>query len=326
MSSPADLTAPADTLAAKELLGGFGIPVELAPDAWFPGLAPAPTADRRLPTRVRRAGPGELDATWADANPRLVREVRESGTLLFEVRQDERLGFLLDAPALGRFAVAPDGGVVVCAPHGEGWRAIIAAQLLPLAATLRGLEVFHASGVVRNGRSVLLCADPGVGKTSVAAHLVLAGSELLSDDAVAVDERLRAHAGSRLLHLRQAEFDLLSAAQQARLRPRSDADRDRTFEPSSGAAAPAPLGAIYLLVRADCPRAIERLPAVDPLLLLGATFNLSVRTPERLTRQLDLCAAIAESVPIYRATVAPGLSAAELAGQVARHLDAEVGP
>jgi hypothetical protein len=55
---------------------------------------------------------------------------------------------------------------------------------------------------------------------------------------------------------------------------------------------------------------------VDPFTLLGATFNLSVRTPERLQRQLDLCARLAAEVPVLSLQIPPGVDAAAVADGV----------
>jgi hypothetical protein len=81
-------------------------------------------------------------------------------------------------------------------------------------------------------------------------------------------------------------------------------------------AAAAPLAAVYLLERSADGPTIEAVDAVDPAVLLGSTFNLSVRSPERLVRHLDLCARIATQVPMFRMRIAPGADATGLAEQV----------
>ncbi len=66
--------------------------------------------------------------------------------------------------------------------------------------------------------------------------------------------------------------------------------------------------------------AIERIEAVDPFALLASTFNLSVRTPERLARHLDLAVALAATRRIYRLRVQPGTDATQLAEIVRERL------
>jgi len=88
----------------------------------------------------------------------------------------------------GRFLISPDGLELLCdlEPGIESWADILASQALPPAATIRGLEVLHTSGVVADGRAVLVAGPPGAGKSSLATALVRAEGQLLSDDAVAL--------------------------------------------------------------------------------------------------------------------------------------------
>jgi hypothetical protein len=89
---------------------------------------------------------------------------------------------------------------------------------------------------------------------------------------------------------------------------------------SARAPAPAPLGGVFLLERSAEEPAVERLGAVDPFELIASTFNLSVRTPERLRRQLDVVSAIASGRLAYRLRVQPGVDASRLAAIVQEHL------
>ena len=173
------------------------------------------------PTRVR-LDPQELERRWSPAahTAEVVRELRDGDTALLTVELARPAGYLLHAPGVGRILVAPDGGELLCDPEPESaeWTTLIPAQALPLAATLRGLEVLHASGVVVGGRAVLFAGAPGAGKSSLAAALLHRGAALLSDDTVALESRdgaLIAHPGAALLHLRAAEHDRLSARERA---------------------------------------------------------------------------------------------------------------
>jgi hypothetical protein len=76
---------------------------------------------------------------------------------------------------------------------------------------------------------------------------------------------------------------------------------------------PAPLGALYLLERSAEEPAVERLEAVNPFELIASTFNLSVRTPTRLQRQLDVVSTIASNGLVQRLRVQPGVDATRLA-------------
>ncbi len=88
----------------------------------------------------------------------------------------------------------------------------------------------------------------------------------------------------------------------------------------------APLGGLFLLECSAHEQAVEQLGAVDPFELIASTFNLSVRTPARLRRQLDVVSAIASSGLTHRLRVQPGVDATELAAIVQKHLGWVAGP
>lgn len=291
------------------------------------GAAAAPPSPSPLPpvTRVR-LDPTELARRWQPAAPtsEVVRELRDGEEALLTVELARPAGYLLHAPGVARILVAPDGCELLCdpAPESVEWTTLIPAQALPLAATLRGLEVLHASGVVVDGRAVLFAGAPGAGKSSLAAALLHRGAALLSDDTVALELRdgaLVAHPGAGLLHLRAPEYDRLSARQRAALGPPTAFPHKRRHLPRVSPS-PAPFGGLFLLERAPHGPAVERIETIDPFALLASTFNLSVRTPERLVRHLDLASALAATERIHRLRVQPGVNATQLAHAVLRQL------
>ena len=273
-----------------------------------------------------RIDPTELERRW---NPtahtsEVVRELRDGDEALLTVALARPAGYLLHAPGVGRILVAPDGCELLCDPEPEsaGWTTLIPAQALPLAATLRGLEVLHASGVVVGGKAALFAGAPGAGKSSLAAALLHRGAALLSDDTVALglhEGALVAHPGAALLHLRATEHGRLSARERAVLGPPTAFPHKRRHHPRVSTS-PAPFGELFLLERATHGPSVERLEAIDPFALLASTFNLSVRTPERLVRHLDLAATLAATERIHRLRVLPGVNATQLADAVLRQL------
>ena len=175
--------------------------------------------------------------------------------------------------------------------------------------------MLHASGVVLGGRAALFAGPPGAGKSSLAAALLRRGAPLLSDDTVALELRdgaLIAHPGAALLQLQAAEHERLSTPERAVLGPPTALDSKQRYSPSV-TASPAPFGDLFLLERSTHGPPVERIEAVDPFALLASTFNLSVRTPERLVRHLDLAVALAATERIYRLRVQPGMDATRLA-------------
>lgn len=290
----------------------FGLALEIEPAIAVPGIRGASesgeTAGR--PTRIR-IDAEELERRWAPlaGSARRMRDLAARGRTLLTVDFAEPAGYLLTAPGVARVLISSDGDELLCDPYPEepDWAFILSAQALPLAATLRGFEVLHASGAVIDGGAVLFAGAPGAGKSSLAAALVRDGAGLLGDDAIALRESegaLLAYPGAAALYLRAAERDRLSADEREGLGAATPfAGRERYATPTSAAA---PLVALFLLERAEQGPALERLDRVDPFELLATTFNLSVRTPARLTRQLDLVGALANGGHVHRLRIRPG--------------------
>lgn len=280
-----------------------------------------------VPASRVRLDEGELDRRWAAATtePLRVREARFGETLLISVDFAEPAGYLLWVRGFGRVLISPDGFELLCKPDpaSEDWVCILPFQALPLAATIRGLEVLHASGVVLDGSALLIAGPPGAGKSSLAAALVRAGGQLISDDSVALqlsDGSLTAYAGSIVLQLRAAEDERLSASERAELGYPADSLAGKQRYVRASTPDPVPLGSLFLIERSAEEPAVERLEAVNPFELLASTFNLSVRTPERLLRQLDVISTIASNGLAYRLRVQPGVDANQLAAIIQEQL------
>jgi hypothetical protein len=309
----------------------FGLTLSIDPRISIPGLGRSQaTVTRKPPSRVR-LDDGELHRRWEalTTSPVRARELRFGETLLMSVDFAEPAGYLLWARDFGRVLISPDGMELLCEPDpaNESWASIIAAQALPLAATIRGLEVFHASGVVVGDRALLIAGPRGAGKSSLAAALVRAGAQLLSDDAVALelsDGALTAHAGSVMLLLRAAEDERLSADERAALGRNVSSSTDKQRYVADRVPDPVALGGLFLIERSTEEPTVEQLAAVDPFELIASTFNLSVRTPSRLRRQLDVVSAIASSGLAYRLRVQPDVDATRLASIVQAQLAATI--
>jgi hypothetical protein len=310
----------------------LGLSLELDAAIDLPGMAAggAHPPARRPPTLVR-LDPGQARDRWEAArrHARRVRELRDGEALLLSVDLAPPAGYLLHAPGFARILVAPDGSELLCDPEPQNprWSELIGAQALPLAATLRGLEVLHASGVVLpgdllGGGAALFSGQQGAGKSSLAAALLRRGAALLGDDTIALEpvgSELMTYPGMGVLHLRAEEHERLSPAARAALGPAAPTHGKRRHHPPA-LASPAPLGGLFLLERSTRGPAVERIEAVDPYALLASTFNLSVRTPERLTRHLDLAASLAASGRVYRLRVQPGVDATQLADALLERL------
>jgi hypothetical protein len=305
----------------------FGMLLEIDPAIPSVGFAASGRAPAGEAVTSVRLDPRGVAERWSarGAPARRTRELAGiDGVTLLTVDFSEGAGYLLWALGVGRVLIAPDGLEVLCdpEPNAAGWWAILPAQALPLAATLRGFEIVHAAGVVLCDEAVLLAGEPAAGKSSIAAALLLRGGVLLGDDAVALEGRGRAmtaHPSFGVLHLRPAEYERLSADQRSALGPSTTFAGRHCCSPGL-LASPTPFGHLFLLERSALEPAIELLAPVDPFALLATTFNLSVRTPERLVRHLDLAAALAATGRIYRLRIGPVVDATRLAELIDAHL------
>ena len=305
----------------------FGIALDIDPQISLPGLRGDIDPTLKQPPSHIRLNSAELNRRW-DAlmtTPVRTREVSFGETLLRSVDFAEPAGYLLWARNYGRVLISPDGMDLLCDPEPaqEDWAHILSAQALPLAATLRGLKVLHASGVVLDGGALLFAGPTGAGKSSLAAALVRVGGRLLSDDAIALAPGSGApiaYPGSMALQLRTAEDERLVRDQRVALgRPMGFIEGKRRYMSTSVAEA-APLGYVFLLERSARGPVVEQIEAVDPFELIASTFNLSVHTPARLRRQLDLVSAIASSGVVHRLRLQPDVNASALAELVQEHV------
>ena len=88
-----------------------------------------------------------------------------------------------------------------------------------------------------------------------------------------------------------------------------------------------PLALTYHLVRPADGAASGSSPVrpYDPALLLGSAFLSYFTAPERLRRQLESCAAIARSTPLYQVRAGAEATSADVADAVLRHAEVALG-
>jgi hypothetical protein len=231
-------------------------------------------------------------------------------------------GFLARADDFGAAWVSAGGDELICAPldvPAWRWQRFLTGQLLPFATVLQGLEVFHASAVVVGGRAVAVLGGSGAGKTSLGLHLALRGLPLLNDDVLAVEAGpgagVLAHPGPGVANVRRDGSGLVERVLEAGLGRALGSTEHETRVAVRRHEESVPLGAVFTVERTASGEdaAIEPLTPVDPRVLLGATFNLALRGPERLARQLDVCGRIADSCGIFRVECPPAVDAEALA-------------
>lgn len=326
MTLEADNLALGATVTTSDVAGVFGLDLELGLPVQ--GLAGGETALTGRHVLLARADPADLAARWDSSQTIRVREWHDDAQRVEAALETHpELGYHLFADGYGAYTVSPDAATIRCAPpEVEDWRwqRCLIGQILPLAAVLRGLEVFHGAAVAIDGRAVGIVGASHAGKSSVAVNLVLRGARLLADDVLALDpvgDGLAVHPGPGVVSVRHAEAGRISDADRRELGTvlGDDGEALRILVPRGGG--PVPLGTLYFLERQDVARtSIERLWPPDPRLLLGSTFNYLVATPERLTNQLDICTMLARTTPLFRVNIAPSTTATDLAMMVETHL------
>jgi hypothetical protein len=238
---------------------------------------------------------------WPEAARLICDERQPDGAPIFQIEADPDAGYLISGPEYGAHRLSPDGRLLRCDPEGlpdASWQRLLISQVLPFAAVLQGLEVFHASAVVWRERAIAFLGNSRAGKTTLALEMCRRGAQFLADDVLALECRagqLLAHPGTPIAGVShpQAPGEAPGAALGGEQIVAVN-ERERLMH-VAGAPEPVPLAALFFLDRReDGPESPRFEPAADAQMLLGATFNLLLRTPERLRSQLEVCALAAQ--------------------------------
>jgi hypothetical protein len=315
--------APAPEPAAMRATA-FGLDVEAATPLSFLRHAVAKPTGRPLSISVH---PGVTARELWPAGGELICDERlPDDGVNYRIESHPDHGYLISGPEYGAHLLSADGRRLRCFPEGRpdgGWQRMLVAQVLPFAALLHGLEVFHASAVVRDGEALALLGPSRSGKTSLALELCARGASFMADDVLALetrDDALFANPGSpvagvALEHERADEEDSVDEQVIA------VNARERIVR-VVGAEGPAPLGTLLFLDRkADGPERPSFEARSDAQLLLAATFNFVLATPARLQRLLEV-AALASRLRVELVSCGPDTGVPELADTIERRLSA----
>jgi hypothetical protein len=316
------------SLAAVAGWTGSAFGLELACARPIPGIvahASSPEVSRR--TSIDFVEGRGLDRTWSPGEAMSLLERRHAdGRMMMTIDSHPTHGYRIYAPGYGLHLVSHDGRDIRSAVGDlEQWRwqRLMFAQALPLAATLQGLALFHASGAEIGGRAFGFIASSGTGKTSLAVHLAAQGvGGLLTDDVLALDpvgEAVIAHPGPRFVSVDDRELQTLAPEEQARVgRFVGRSDKSHLEPPAAPTAAP--LRALYFLHRArdESTVSIARTDG-DARRLIASRFIWYLQTPRHHADHLDAAAHLAHNVETFMILVPAGGSASSLAKAVAEH-------
>jgi hypothetical protein len=248
--------------------------------------------------------------------------------------------YVLRFHGVGDFVVAADLGTVTVHPavgaHGGLATVLTAGALLAFQLYLRDCLVLHASAVDVGGVAVAFVGHSGMGKSTLAALLCAAGSRLVTDDVLRVDDedtRPLARLGTTELRLRPAARRVTAAFDRSP-DARTSADSRHVLRLPDDAADRLPLGAIVIPQPSRESRSLDvrRLPAKDALLcVLGYPRLAGWRDPAVLRRQFEATASLVGRVPTLVATVpwGPPFGSSlgrELAAALQPYLDDPPGP
>jgi hypothetical protein len=301
----------------------FGLDLEV--DFPMPGLEPGAWAGDGRQASVRRTTEDDLRGGWDESAAERLSELRyPDGRLAVTIDHGGGQGFLIRASQFGLARVGADGRSADVAPEDLPdwrWQRYLTGQVFPFLAVLQGLEVFHASAVVIDGAAVAVVAHSGSGKTSLGLNLALDGLPFLADDVLVVeprDDTVVIHPGIGLANVRRQAAELAERVEQAGLGWRIGESEEEIRMAIRRHDEPVPLKALFYLrrLREGEGAEVELMQPVEPRLLLAGTFNFVVRTPERLARQLDVCARIAQSAQVFRVASPPAVDAVALAREI----------
>jgi hypothetical protein len=220
-------------------------------------------------------------------------------------------GYRIVIDDTGVYDLLDHGGSIRWRPNQDPWwdfgRSHLIGRVLATSLQLSGVVTLHGSAVEMGSGVVAFLAPKRFGKSTLAAALLRAGARFVTDDSLAIDERLRALPGIPSLRVHAADAGAWSdLAPSAAVAPQRDGKivlpplpEDRML------ARPTPLAGVYFLL----PRrsglavpAVERaeVPAVvGAMRLMGQTKIGAMLGAAFAPALLDRAAAVAGSVPTF---------------------------
>ncbi len=302
--------------------GAFGLAI--SSDAGIPGLdAPCGASNGRR-AEHRLAGREALAERLREGE---LERMEHSGKGAARVEYQERSSgdVLIRTKSFGDHLIADAGRTVLSSVAGADpdlWRRYVLGQVLPLTASIQGLEIFHAGAVAIDGSVVVLAGPSGAGKSSVAGALVASGAAaFFADDVLAVDATslgLTGYPGSTLMGVPRDRAAALAGGPIAG--PPWIVDEKKVLAPVRGERRPLPVLAFFRLTPDGETAGISFGPCL-PNRLMATTFDGVSRTSERLLRLLRVGAMLAAGGRAQELRYQPGSDPQAVAGALLRRLE-----
>lgn len=219
--------------------------------------------------------------------------------------------FLIRFPGLADFTVTTDGRAVT-GFHGPELKSstldhLLLNQIRPLALSLQGKNMFHASAVELAGQAVAFAGRSGQGKSTLAASFARHGHGFLTDDGLELSETpdgYQAHPSHSSLRLWPDSLGQLLPADAELADPIQHSTKSRVLADARlpHVATPLPLKAIYVLEREDVAEVsiTEMKPAVALIGLVNHSFLLNIDDRAATARHFERVTDLARSLPIFR--------------------------
>ena len=213
---------------------------------------------------------------------------------------------------VGEFLVSPDGRRIVCLRDekvpAESFQVYLLGQALSFALVKQRLEPLHATTVVIDGEAIAFLGSNAFGKSSLAASFLAAGFRLLTDDLLILHDSPRgvlAFPGPpRIKLFSKVACRVLGVSPDG---PAMNADTDKRvlrLDAHQRCSAPVVLKTVYAVAapRDACRTPDVRIERLSPregfLALLKGTFNRRLVSAERLERQFDVMAHLADRLAV----------------------------
>jgi hypothetical protein len=217
--------------------------------------------------------------------------------------------FLLRFPALADFEVSADGLSVRCWPAPDisenTLEHLYLNQVLPLALSKRGKQVFHASAIETPAGAVAFMAASGRGKSTLAASFATNGFRLLTDEALLLEANVGGYnvlPSHPSLRLWDDSYDVLvgAVARQAPAVQYTPKARILYGDSMAFSTEAQPLLRVYFLGDGSATQlTIQRMPPGLALIsLVNNSFLLDVDTRQTLATHFDQLGSML-ALPIY---------------------------